>query len=214
MSARPCSSEADRRAALCGVDQDDKRLFVGALCGIAFSTAVSFLLRHHYVHWPAGVGHWLRSKPALYSLSISGLVCQLGGVVLVVVEISRSNWRLWWLDYWFTELGKKMDAIDPKALAEQQAAAYVQGKTLSQEQPKKRFVTPEVLARIAQPMVAWDIAHKKNVTYLEGATNILRTFPRLTRERPAAPAWIGPTLLLLGIVFAGAAGLLGIAAPH
>jgi hypothetical protein len=196
------------------VSRDDKRLFAGALCGIASSVALSFLLRHHYAHWPVAVRHWLvvvwhwlDSKPGLYSLTISGLVCQLGGVVLVVLEISRSNWRLWWLDHWFAELGKQVDSFDPKALA-QEATAQHHNKRLSEGQ--RTVFSPELSARLLQPV----LVYQKDIRYLVGVTNILRTFPRLTHERPAAPAWVGPTLLLLGIVFAGTAGLVGIAAPR
>jgi hypothetical protein len=182
---------------LCGVSRNDKRLFVGALCGIAFSLALAILLRH-YVHWPV-VWRWLESMPGLYSLTISALVCQLGGVVLVVWEVSQANWRLLWLDHWFGELAKEMATIDPKALAEQAAT-----------QSQTKFLTPELSARLLLPY----LAYKRDYGYLVGVTDILRTYPLLTRKRPTAPAWLGPTLLLLGIVFAGAAGLLGIASPR
>ncbi|OBJ53723.1 hypothetical protein A9W94_22705 [Mycobacterium asiaticum] len=176
----------------------DRRLLIGALCGLALILASSFLLRHD-LHWSA-VWRWvLAPRRGLMALTVAGLVCQLGGVVLVVAELTRASWRLGWLDHWFGELGKLTDAIDPEAMAQEEAAK--QNKSSAQG-------VYSIGAELVTPIYAAYLANWKQLNYLFHVTSILRTYSELPRLRPAAPAWIGPTLLLLGIVFTGAAGMM------
>ncbi|BBZ43970.1 hypothetical protein [Mycobacterium parmense] len=150
------------------------------------------------VHWPA-VWRGLESQGGLFILTSAAIVFQAAGVLLVVWELSQAKWRMIWFDHYLAELSRMTDEVAPKALAEK-AAAQHSGRIFS------ATVLKPILERIA--------SYEKDKLYLVGTTNILKMYAQLPVLVPTAPAWVGPTLLLLGIGFGGAANLLGIVAPH
>lgn len=197
---------------------------VGALVAIAVCVAAGLLLRH--VHWPdvwewlrpvrdwvgarAGatweyrrpqveaVWRWLNSWAGLFTLAGVAVVFQLAGVVLVVHDVRFAARRMAWMDHWFMELERRMAAQDPK----QQAKEIARGPGGGGDEWAFFY---ELFTM-----------YNRDFAYLEGATNILRDFHRLSPGPGAwwtAP-WLGPALLLAGIVFGGAAGLLQIDSPR
>lgn len=160
------------------------RQVIGALCGIGLVVGVVVLLRS--VHWPAVV-HWLRSPTGLYVQSGAALVLQFSGGVLVVRDVVRAEKNLAWLDYWFAELEQVTDTdMQARRAAEGDESFY-------------------------EPLFQAEFRFRK----LAGATSILAGYQSRMRSGRAwltwtLLTWIGPALLLLGIVLAGTAGLFGI----
>ncbi len=158
------------------------RQVIGALCGIGLVFGALVLLRS--VPWPA-VLHWLRSPTGLY--------VQSGAPVAVLRwsprgrDVVRAEKNLAWLDYWFAELEQVTDTdMHARRAAKGDESFY-------------------------EPLFQAEFRFRK----LEGATSILAGYQSKIGSGRAwltwtLLTWIGPALLLLGIVLAGTASLFGI----
>ncbi|WP_458319586.1 hypothetical protein [Mycolicibacterium brisbanense] len=164
----------------------DVWVLVGGLSGIGLCIAVGLLLRG-VDDWP-GVWVAVRRPGFLYALTGAALVAQLVGVALVIQDLHRYHRHLGMLMHILRTIEAAHNNIDKEEMAREAA----QGN--------------EWFAQMIRPVT--DVSLR--VGRLELMMQGLAAYHREFRDPRPWVTWSGPVLLFAGIVFGGAAALLGI----
>lgn len=160
---------------------------------------------------------WLNAWPGLFTLTVSALVCQLAGVVLVVQDLRHytRNQRLLVkmqrnIQGAFTNVTRERDAYWAAERQEKETEARKQMKSWA------AFTTPKGADGAVKMMIgavefAKYLEHmNRQLWRVENLVEGLSLYTMEFRDTRTWAAWAGPLLLVAGIAFGSGAALLAL----